>query len=291
MDSSNSSPMDVIATAPAPGAFSRPEPGNVLPGTSEPGPELSQGGWSPLSTICPPGLEFLIPLDQLRVRRKLGILDPGYVYKVMNNRNEKLLRVWEESKMFARSVYGNYRNCDIYAENVINGTRREVLRMVRDWRWKCNWCLCCSQDLDIYSGDTLLGSVRQNAVYFRGSFSICDASGETVLLVELPYFECGRIKIKSADGVHTLGAIRHAWNGACSGLSLNDYEITFPPDLDVKIKAVLLGACILIEIIYFATRYITMSTSQIAYASSDVSYIPQYLRPVPYAPSTYPRQR
>lgn len=209
----------------------------------------------------------------------------------MNNRNEKLLRVWEESGTLARCVYGNHRSCVLYAENVIDDARREVIRMVRDGRWECHCCVFYLQDLVVYSGDTLLGTVKQNAAWFRRSFSICDASGETVLLVEKPYLPYRRIKIMSADGAHTIGTIKHAWHGVYTGLALNDYEITFPPDLDVKIKAVLLGACILIEIIYFATRYITMSSSRISYASSGVSYIPQYTRPVSYPPSIYPQQQ
>jgi len=59
------------------------------------------------------------------------------------------------------------------------------------------------------------------------------------------------IKVKSKDGGTKVGKIAKEWGDMTDLIretftDADNFGISFPQDLDVKIKAVLLGACILI---------------------------------------------
>ncbi|XP_076295465.1 phospholipid scramblase 1 isoform X2 [Lasioglossum baleicum] len=258
------SPMQPIATAPAPGGFAMPQPGMPMQPPSmsmqPPGmPMQPPGGWLPPSTNCPPGLEYLMALDHLFVHQKVELIEAfvGFEtknkYSVMNVRGEPVYYVAEESGICGRLCLGASRSCEF---QVIDGTRREVLRMFRPFR--CHSCCfpCCLQELEVYSGDTLLGSVTQDWTLWRPSFSVRNASGDTVLTIKGPWLRCCvevAFKVKSADGHHTVGVIQKQWSGFGREFftDADNFGISFPLDLDVKMKAVLLGACLLIDFMYF----------------------------------------
>nr|XP_031533043.1 phospholipid scramblase 4 [Vicugna pacos] len=68
-------------------------------------------------------------------------------------------------------------------------------------------------------------------------------------------YGCGSdsvFEVKSLDGVSSIGSITRKWNGMLSTMSDADhFEIHFPLDLDVKMKAMIFGACFLIDFMYF----------------------------------------
>lgn len=100
---------------------------------------------------------------------------------------------------------------------------------------------------------TVVGTVEQEWSLFCPSFAVKNASGDTVLRVEGPFCTmsiCGDVefKIMSADGNVQVGKISKQWSGLIREMFTDtDYfGITFPMDLDVRMKAVMLGACFLI---------------------------------------------
>lgn len=78
-----------------------------------------------------------------------------------------------------------------------------------------------------------------------------------MLVVKGPYIQPLAVhvpfQIKSVDGRHKVGAISKKWGGVYrEGFTDSDkFGVSFPIDLDVKIKAVLLGASLLIDLMYF----------------------------------------
>ncbi|KAK2587871.1 hypothetical protein KPH14_003968 [Odynerus spinipes] len=223
---------------------------------------ISQGGWSAPNTICPPGLEYLMALDHLFVRQEVELLEAftGWEttnkYSVMNIRGQPVYYVAEQSGCCSRMCCGSYRSCDF---KVIDGVGREILNMSRPLR--CDSCLfpCCLQELEVYSGGVLLGSVVQDWSLCRPWFSIRNASGDTVLTIKGPLLRfCVEVnfKVKSADGQHRVGMIAKQWSGLTREFftDSDNFGISFPVDLDVKIKAVLLGACLLIDFMYFEEK-------------------------------------
>jgi uncharacterized protein YxjI len=100
--------------------------------------------------------------------------------------------------------------------------------------------------------------VEQEWSIFCPSYAIKNPSGETVLRIEGPFCTfsiCGDVefKIMSADGNTQVGRISKQWSGLIREMFTDtDYfGITFPMDLDVRMKAVMLGACFLIDAMFF----------------------------------------
>ncbi|XP_076240585.1 phospholipid scramblase 1 [Calliopsis andreniformis] len=259
------SPAQPIVTAPAPNAFPMPTlnmPKPEMPMSMSmpmPMPMPPAGGWSQQNTIYPPGLEYLMALDHLFVVQKVELLEAftGFEtrnkYSVVNIRGEPVFYVVEKSSCCARCCLGSYRNCEF---EVFDSSRRTILRMVRPCRCDSCCCPCCLQELQVYSGDTLLGSVTQDWTCWQPSFSVRDATGQTVLTIKGPWFKCCvnvTFKVRSADGEHRVGVIKKEWSGIGREMftDSDNFGISFPLDLDVKIKAVLLGACLLIDFMYF----------------------------------------
>ncbi|KAF7386806.1 hypothetical protein HZH66_011258 [Vespula vulgaris] len=239
-----------IASAPSPNEFPLPY-----------APQVPQGGWPIPNMICPPGLEYLMGLDHLFVKQKFEMLEvvTGWEtrnkYNVMNIRGEQVYYVCEQSNCCSRFCCGTYRSCEF---KVFDGIRREILHMIRPLRCNSCCCPCCLQELEVYSGGILLGSVVQDWTLFRPWFSILNANGDTVLKIKGPLLRfCVEVdfKVKSADGTQGVGMISKHWSGITREYftDTDNFGISFPIDLDVKIKAVLLGACLLIDFMYFET--------------------------------------
>lgn len=100
---------------------------------------------------------------------------------------------------------------------------------------------------------TILGTVEQEWSIFCPTFAIKNASGDTVLRIEGPLCTmsiCGDVefKIMTGDGQTQVGKISKQWSGLVREMFTDtDYfGINFPMDLDVRMKAVMLGACFLI---------------------------------------------
>ena len=103
----------------------------------------------------------------------------------------------------------------------------------------------------------VIGSVKQNWSICLPSYSIKDDTGKTVLRIEGPFctFSCCRdveFKVMSADGSTLVGKIVKQWSGLAQEAftDADHFGISFPMDLSVKVKAVLLGACMLIVSIH-----------------------------------------
>lgn len=106
---------------------------------------------------------------------------------------------------------------------------------------------------------TIVGTVEQEWSLFCPSFAVKNASGDTVLRVEGPFCTmsiCGDVefKIMSSDGSVQVGKISKQWSGLIrETFTDTDYfGITFPMDLDARMKAVMLGACFLIVSCFFS---------------------------------------
>ncbi|KOX79882.1 Phospholipid scramblase 1 [Melipona quadrifasciata] len=236
-----------------------PQPGKPQPGMPQPGmPQAgvpsygisvpqsgaSQDGWSSLNMICPPGLEYLIALDYLSIRQQEEPIEliSGFEcenkYHVTTANDQRLCYIQEESNMCALLCLGPSRCCEF---RVVDTSERAILYMV----------------LEVYSRGLLLGTVIEHrSSFLRPLLSIRDASEKTVLRVKGPWIKCcgtAKFKIMSADDVHTVGEIKKEWGGCCTEAftDADNFSLRFPIDLDVKIKAVLLGACILIDYLYF----------------------------------------
>ncbi|XP_015587207.1 phospholipid scramblase 1 [Cephus cinctus] len=233
--------------------------GGPAPGISE--AQSQSGGWPMPNLVCPAGLEYLMALDTIFVEQQIDRLEAltGWEklnkYMVKDARGQVIYRVKEESSACSRCCFGNMRPFDM---KIVDSSMREVIRLSRPYRFDSCLCPCFLQEMDVFTGDTKLGSVVQNWSPFYPSYSINDLSENTILTIEGPmciFCPCYDVnfKVLSSDGKHQVGRISKKWSGFVQELftDADIFGISFPIDLDVKVKALLLASCLLIDFMYF----------------------------------------
>ncbi|KAJ8984515.1 hypothetical protein NQ317_010986, partial [Molorchus minor] len=223
------------------------------------------GGWMNMPQgipNCPPGLEYLTMIDQLLVHQKVEILEAltGFETKnkftVKNSLGQKVYYAVEDSDCLTRNCCGPLRPFDM---KILDNYKNEVIHLNRPLA--CDSCCfpCCLQSMEVSAPPgTIVGTVEQEWSIFCPTFAIKNASGDTVLRIEGPcctFSICGDVefKIMSGDGAVQVGKISKQWSGLMREMFTDtDYfGITFPMDLDVRMKAVMLGACFLIDAMFF----------------------------------------
>ncbi|XP_075527066.1 phospholipid scramblase 2-like [Dermacentor variabilis] len=142
--------------------------------------------------------------------------------------------------------------------------KAEVLRLDRPLRCDSCLCFCCLQTMDVRDGSgATIGSLRMEFTLIYPKFSVLNSENNAVLLIIGPC--CTRsiccedveFDIVTMDGVTKIGAITKVWGGTYKEVFTvaDNFAITFPLDLEVKTKALLLGAVILLDRIYFEGGY------------------------------------
>ncbi|XP_017786101.1 PREDICTED: phospholipid scramblase 2 [Nicrophorus vespilloides] len=261
---------------PPPGAGQYPPPGGFpgqyqtqgyAPVVDQP---VSQGGgpnsgWMhmPQGPVnCPPGLEYLTMIDQLLVHQKVELLEAltGFEtnnkFTVKNSIGQKVYYAVETNDCLTRNCCGPMRPFDMI---IMDNFRNQVMHLHRPLA--CDSCCfpCCLQSMEVSSPPgTVIGTVEQEWSIFCPTFAIKNASGDTVLRVEGPFCTtsiCGDVefKITSSDGNTQVGKISKMWSGLVREMFTDTdfFGITFPMDLDVRMKAVMMGACFLIDAMFF----------------------------------------
>ncbi|KAH9365730.1 hypothetical protein HPB48_009609 [Haemaphysalis longicornis] len=164
----------------------------------------------------------------------------------------------EESDLSDRACFCKRRPFDM---RLLDYRNVPVLRFIRPLRCDRACCFCClqarilAQELEVQAPKgTVIGSVRMDFSLIFPSFSILDSAENLVLKIKGPLctlsFCCEDVvfEIFTANGATKLGHVIKIYTGfvqeCCT--DADNYSLVFPFDLDVKIKAVLLGALILI---------------------------------------------
>lgn len=217
----------------------------------------------PLTPLYPPGLEYLSMIDQLVINQTVEMLEvfSGFEtankYKVKNSVGQMVFLAVEESECCARNCCGNLRKFEM---RLVDTTSRQVIHLKRPFA--CQSCCfpCCLQKMEVCAPPgVVVGYVEQNWNPLFPSFSIKNASDDVVLTIKGPLCTssccCSDVKfrVRSANGNAKVGKIYKQWSGVVKEVltDADNFVVTFPMDLDVRIKAVLLAACFLIDMMYF----------------------------------------
>ncbi|KAM3616692.1 uncharacterized protein V6R79_021815 [Siganus canaliculatus] len=208
---------------------------------------------------CPHGLEYLTQIDQILVHQKAEAIfgwKKNNVYFVKNSLGQQVFEAKEENDFSTRQLMGSSRPFTIHLHD---NSAREVLTVIRNFN-----CTCCQsfQALEVQSPPgNPIGYVEQNWHPFRAKFTILDSMRTPVLKIEGPSLACICMSdvifdVMSLDGSTVVGEIRKEWRGLMeeSFSTANHFGMSFPMDLDVKIKAVMIGACFLIDFIFFESK-------------------------------------
>ncbi|XP_015784200.1 phospholipid scramblase 2 [Tetranychus urticae] len=224
---------------------------------------VNEGNWMPTPLIpnCPPGLEYLTQIDQLLVHQKVELLEAfiGFEtknkYHIKNSMGQKVYTANEDTDCCTRCCCGSARAFDM---KILDYQKREVLHLYRPLRCQSCWFPCCLQRMEVTASGNLCGYVEQSWSLCFPKFRVCNAAGDTVLRIEGPFCTfsfCGDVEFQvlSRDGDTQVGRITKQWSGLAREVftDADHFGISFPMDLDVNIKAVLLGACFLIDFMFF----------------------------------------
>lgn len=230
-------------------------------GPGSPGPPLqpSPGPGGPAG--CPPGLEVLTRLDQVLVHQRVEVLEvltgweTNNVYTVTDSGGRQLFVATEDSDILSAQFLGPSRPFTIRLHD--NGGR-QVLTLTRPLRCSCCCCPCCLQTLEVQSPPgSPIGYVEQDWHPVLPKFSLLDQERDPRLAVRGPCCHWGCMsdlvfQVMSPDGSE-VGRICKQWGGFLrEGLTDADtFGIWFPSDLEVKMKALMLGTCFLLDFIFF----------------------------------------
>ncbi|CAF1037754.1 unnamed protein product [Rotaria sordida] len=181
------------------------------------------------------GIDCLRMLDSLFVKQIPSISEAIFgiaaeaKFDIFNDRKEQLFQAFETSSFCQRLFCTSRRQ---FILRIVDNSNQEIILVKREFKCcsGCCWCAnatCCSQEVTVESPPgTLIGTVSQEGSCWRLRLAIKDANDTTILTVRGPGCIC--------DG-----------SLACC--------CEMPRDLDSKIKAVTLGALILIDFIFFGT--------------------------------------
>ncbi|XP_044523549.1 phospholipid scramblase 4-like [Gracilinanus agilis] len=102
-----------------------------------------------------------------------------------------------------------------------------------------------------------LGYIRQHWGFCKAKFSIENEKKEHVMDMDGPCSPCACgsdivYRVKSLDGTN-IGSISRQWPGCLQEAvaDIDNFEISFPLDLNITMKAMIFAACFLIDFMFF----------------------------------------
>ncbi|NXK35350.1 PLS1 scramblase, partial [Piprites chloris] len=221
--------------------------------------------WMPIPPSipnCPPGLEYLTQIDQILIHQEIELLEvlTGFEtnnkYELKNALGQRVYFAAEDSDCLTRVCCGPARSFTI---RIIDNLGREVITLQRPLRCSSCCCPCCLQEMEVQAPPgTTVGYVVQNWHACLPKFTIQDEKRMDILKITGPCVVCSccedvNFEVKSVDETCTVGRISKHWTGFVKEAftDADNFGITFPMDLDVKMKAVMIGACFLIDFMFF----------------------------------------
>jgi len=222
----------------------------------------------PEVTGCPPGLEYLTQIDQILVHQTVQLLDAFTAFdcknkfQVKNALGQQMYFAAEESGFCMRQFCGAHRG---FAVHVADNMGNEVMRATREFKCCAGCCWfacsdCCAYEMVVEAPiGTVIGYVRQSCSVWKPRFSVMDENHEEILKLTGPFCICEcpccdvDFNVITLDG-ENIGAVSKQWSGLIKEMftESDNFGITFPMDLDVKVKGTLLAAVFLIDMMYFA---------------------------------------
>nr|XP_033779769.1 phospholipid scramblase 2-like [Geotrypetes seraphini]XP_033779770.1 phospholipid scramblase 2-like [Geotrypetes seraphini] len=176
----------------------------------------------------PPGLEYLVQVNQLSVYTKYFTTQSGKTYEIKNSIGQQIFVGHSDQKCCG----------PLYDVMLRDNSNTDVIQLLEI-------CKCtCRREVEIYSPPgTIIGYATLSWYTHVTSLSILNASKETVLLIVGPSFRTlifgdVNFEVRSKDETQTIGQIVK---------DNNQFSVQFPLDLEVKMKVVLLGATLYLD--------------------------------------------
>lgn len=193
--------------------------------------------WAPIPKIrpadCPPGLECLISVDQVVIG-----FGQGNKHSVNNIRGQKLFYVLDGSNCCVRHFCCN---CKSFKMELLDHYGNVLIDMQRS-------SACCLPEMRVYAPlGTCIGRVKQTSALLRKSYAVYDAQEQLQLIVKgSSCTQPEEHKILQEQG-EPVGRMSKAWADLDRILFGKQtlVGVSFPLNLDVRLKTNLIGACFL----------------------------------------------
>ncbi|KAM4694977.1 LOW QUALITY PROTEIN: phospholipid scramblase family member 5-like [Discoglossus pictus] len=212
--------------------------------------------------LTPPGLEHLSKVQQIIIHQQVEILgaflgtEKSNKYEIKDNFGTRIYFAREENVYLNRNLCGPVRPFTI---RISNNKGQDVITVIRPLRCISCFFPCYMQELEVQAPPgTTVGFIVQKWDPLLPKFTIQNESKEDVLKIIGPYvtFSClGDVdfEVKTLNEDSTIGKISKYWSGFVNDVFTNadNFGIEFPIDLDVKMKAAMIGVCFLIDVMYF----------------------------------------
>lgn len=214
-------------------------------------------------------LSPLIGLDKVKFKQSVewlqivcGVEMPIH-FELANQFDSVIYRLQEDTDCCTRNFIpqGFRTDSTVLAVNGI-----PAFRFQREGRCVMNCCMpCCCYPLPFSrerltvtaANGTVLGVVQQEWSCWTSRFSILNAEGSVILGINGPplNFACFydiNYEIVALDGTRIGNITKHYAGFCCDTFAdFDDFTIDFPADLDATVKATLLGAVSLINLLFF----------------------------------------
>lgn len=240
------------------------QPGiNQQPGAvpNAPGAQVYMPMPDPIPGV-PAGLEYLSQIDQLVVKQSIELFEmftdfeTSNKYKVRNSMGQDVYNAVEESDFCSRQCCGPNRSFKIHIKDA---AKRDVI--IAERPFVCTVLPCfssCRFEMTVKSpmNDEVLGYIRQNFYCCHPNFSVLDANMTEIFKVEGPCIQCGCsdkvFEIQDLNGTKC-GAVTKKWSGILKEAytDADNFNVSFPIDLDVKLKATLLSLVFMIDFMFY----------------------------------------
>jgi len=220
---------------------------------------------------CPPGLEYLAMIDQLVVKQQVELLEAltGWEsknkYRIFNSVQQQVYFAKEDTECCMRMCCGPNRG---FVINITDNLGQLVIRLERKFKCcaGCCWCAnadCCAFELAVEAPPgEIVGYVRQEQSCWKPNMTLRTSDHEILGRIEGPCCQCSgpccsdvEFPVASVEG-HVIGKITKQWTGFIkeSFTDADTFGITFPMDMDVRMKAVMIGALFLVDFMYFEQK-------------------------------------
>ncbi|KAG8136013.1 putative Phospholipid scramblase protein [Naja naja] len=244
-----------------------PQYGPAFPVQANPPPPIIWMPPPPQIPNCPRGLEYF---SQLEVQAPLGNII-GYVkqnwhpclpkFTIQNEAREmflKLLHLVCLANAIRMLILSKALDLD-YIHRFINFICCIFYSAKQFWVKTVDGKSTIGNILEVQAPlGNIIGYVKQNWHPCLPKFTIQNEARENVLKITAPCVPCQcyqdvNFEVKTVDGKSTIGNIVKKWTGLAREVATDAsiFQIRFPMDLDINMKAIITGACFLMDFMFF----------------------------------------
>lgn len=224
---------------------------------------------------CPPGLEYLTQINQLLVHQQIEMMElvlnweSKNRYQIKNTMGQQVYFASEESDTCGRQCCGPNR---AFTMHITDNMGQEVIRVSREFRccsrYNCNCCICgdcCAHEITVEAPPgQVIGYIKQVCSCWIPRFFVLDATRQPVLVIDGPCCICNGaccvqdqdFMVRPVDGGDTIGKLTKQYSGFFNEFftTSDNFNVSFPMDLDVKVKATMLAGIFLIDFMFFEDK-------------------------------------